>query len=188
MIDDSCFMLDTTLRCLVYTLRSKGGVLMAVEFMHRGKRWRADTPEEAIELREKLEEQDQELSLTDPEFEEQLQQEKNKWTPDRFVGVVENLGFFQKQFLSVLLTRNTISAHEIAKKLKLSSLMALAGVQSKVTKEVRRIGLEPTDLYQVQIDWREGDRVRYFKVDAGFRAAAEDAGWPPAGAKFAVEK
>jgi hypothetical protein len=46
-------------------------------------------------------------------------------------------------------------------------------------RHVRALGLEPFDLYQVHISWRDGRRTRYFTVDPGFRFTAEEQGWPP---------
>ena len=36
----------------------KGRTLLAIQFFHRGKCWRTDTPEEAIRLRQRLEAED----------------------------------------------------------------------------------------------------------------------------------
>jgi len=156
------------------------GKTVAVEFTHKGKRWRADTPEEAIALREQLEAEDreQEKYLSHGEQEEKVLRE-TKWTPDRFVALVENIGPLQKEFLNVLLdATHSLQADEVRRRLHLSSLMALAGVQSRLAKEVRNVGLEPSDLYQVRIDWTEGERRRFFTLDVGFRMVANEEGWP----------
>jgi hypothetical protein len=154
---------------------------MAIEFTYRGKKWRADTPEEAIALREKLESEDHVVGWVNPAKEEELLYEQTKWTPDRFYELVQSIGPMQQRFLAVLLvaTKHSISAEEARKKTGVASLMALAGVQSKLARQVRLLGLEPSDLYQVQIDWKDGERKRYFTVDKGFRLVAYDDGWPP---------
>jgi len=172
-------LLDRHLKVLVLSLRCKGKIV-AIEFTHKGKRWRADTTEEAIALREKLEAEDkeQEKYLSPEELDEQLLRE-TKWTPDRFVALVENVGPMQKKFLTVLLNaEHSIGAEEARKKTGVPSLMSLAGVQSRLAKEVRAIGLEPVDLYQVHIDWTEGERRRFFTLDKGFRMVAREEGWP----------
>jgi len=155
---------------------------MAIEFYHRGKKWRADTPEEAIALREKLEAEDRkEARLGTPFSAEALLSEQTKWTPDRFHELVESIGPMQKRLLAVLLLarEHSISAEAARKGTGVGSLMALAGVQSKLARQVRALGLEPSDVYQVQIDWMDGERKRYFTVDKGFRLVAHDDGWPP---------
>lgn len=58
-------------------------------------------------------------------------------------------------------------------------LLLLGGIQSKLVRQVRALGLEPFDLYQVKIRCQDGRRTRYFTLDAGFRIAAGEQGWPP---------
>ncbi len=58
-------------------------------------------------------------------------------------------------------------------------LLVLGGIQSGLVRHVRGLGLEPSDLYQVHISWRDDRRTRYFTVDPGFRFAAGEQGWPP---------
>ena len=67
----------------------------------------------------------------------------------------------------------------LRRKLGWEGLLLLAGVQSGIVRHVRALGLEPFDLYQVHISWKNGQRTRYFTVDPGFRFAAEEQGWPP---------
>lgn len=108
------------------------------------------------------------------------------WTPDRFVSLVENIGSLQKQFLRALIdAEHGIEADEVRRRLKLPSLMALAGVQSGLVKQVRALGLEPYNLYQVHISWADNERTRYFTLDDGFRLVAQQEGW---NAKKIVQK
>ena len=68
MRSKSVFALDNALRYMVDSLLVHEGRLMAIEFAHRGKRWRADTVEEAVELRHKLELDDYEAAKRDPKY------------------------------------------------------------------------------------------------------------------------
>jgi hypothetical protein len=180
MKNRSYFVLDNTLRLLYRTLSIRGGTLMAIRFIHRGRRYEADTPEEAVKLREHLEAEDRKDVEMGVALDEELVYEKTKWTEDRFVDLVEHIGVIQKRFLAVLLeTRGGVHVDYAAKRLGLSSSMALAGVQSGLAKQVRALGLEPGDLYRVQITWTEGERNRYLTLDEGFRLAALDNDWPP---------
>ncbi len=171
------YPLDKTLRFMYCTLRIEGGKLVAIEFRHKGKRWRADTPEEAIQLRELLESGEKEYGLP---FEEEFS-EDNKWTPDRFLELLGGVGDHQTRFLAILVKHRdqAITAEEMSKELEIGSLMGLAGVQSGLAKRVRALGLEPNDLYQVWIDWTEGKRTRYLKISKDFCLAAEAADWSP---------
>ena len=65
------------------------------------------------------------------------------------------------------------------KKVGWQSLLVLGGIQSGLVRHVRGIGLEPSDLYQVHISWRDDRRTRYFALDPGFRFAAQEQSWPP---------
>ncbi len=50
--------LDRTLRFLYDTIRYRRHYLMAIEFQHKGTKYRADTPAEAVALRMELERRD----------------------------------------------------------------------------------------------------------------------------------
>ena len=57
--------LDSTLRFIYYTCRLKRCELMAIEFKHRAKTYRADTPEEAAKLVKLLREMDRTEGIYD---------------------------------------------------------------------------------------------------------------------------
>ena len=176
----SHFALDNTLKVLHNTLQVvKGALLMAIEFNYRGKKWRADTPEEAVKLREFLEKEDRDAVDGDIEAEEELIYAQTSWTPDRFNDLIKNIGPMQQRFLAVLFTSHSVAAETARKKLKLPTLLSLAGVQSGLAKQVHAMGLEPSDLYNVRISWTDGERKRFFSLAKGFRLVAEDVNWPP---------
>jgi hypothetical protein len=177
--EKSDFVLDRTLRLFVYSLRLRGS-LMAIRFTYKGKIWEVDSPGEATTLRDHLETEDQleEKCLTPEEIEEKRLRE-TKWSPDRFVTLVQNIGPLQKRLLAALLASpESINVGVVAKRIGLP-LIALAGVQSGLAKQVRAIGLEPSELYSVNITWTEGERNRYLTLDEGFRVMAENNDWPP---------
>jgi hypothetical protein len=176
----SHFALDNNLSLLYRNIRLRGGSLLAIKFSHRGKRFEVDTPEEATRLLQHLEQEDQSDVTFGNIRREDLIYEKTKWTPDRFVDLVQNIGLSQKIFLAALLdSPDDVRAETIAKKIGAPSSMVMAGVQSGLAKQVRAIGLEPSDLYRVQITWTEDERKRYLTLDDGFRLMAEDNEWPP---------
>ena len=165
---------------------------MAIEFEFRGEWYRVDTPQEVVELKKYLRAHAQEgegsssdLSVSVPAH--------GKWTSDLFALLMEKIGYFEKKFLSVLLSvshpidANTVSRflpipvreNKRRRKAGWESLLFLAGIQSGLVRHVRALGLEPCDLYQVHISWRDGRRTRYFTLDRGFRVAAKDQRWPP---------
>jgi hypothetical protein len=180
MKNRSNFALDNNLSLLYRNVRLRGGRLLAIKFSHRGKRFEVDTPEEATRLLQHLEAEDQSDVAFGSIGREELLYEKTKWTADRFVDLVQNIGLTQKMFLAALLdSPSAVRAEIVAKKIGAPSSMVMAGIQSGLAKQVRTIGLEPTDLYRVHINWTEGERKRFLTLDEGFRLAAEDSEWPP---------
>ncbi|HEY2546793.1 MAG TPA: hypothetical protein VGI46_12060 [Candidatus Acidoferrum sp.] len=166
---------------------------MAIEFEFRAEWYRVDTPQEVVALKKYLRAhaQEEESSSSDsyaglPAY--------GKWTSDRFASLMEKIGYFEKKFLAALVSvAHPIDANTVVRILSLPGgekriwrnsrkaygLLYLAGIQSGVVRHVRALGLEPFDLYQVHISWKDGQRTRYFTLDAGFRVAAQEQGWPP---------
>src|SRR5437762_6060709 len=97
------FALDNTLRNLYRTIQLRGGTLVAIRFKHRGQQYEADTPEEAIKLREILEKYDEADVRNGNISEEELIYDTTKWSEDRFIALTENIGIAQQRFLGVLL-------------------------------------------------------------------------------------
>jgi hypothetical protein len=154
---------------------------VAIRFKHRGQQYEADTPDEAIRLREMLKKYDREDVEHGNISEEDLIYQKTKWSEDRFLDLVKGIGIAQQKFLAALLVEHgyPVNVDRIAKRLGLPSTMALAGIQSGLAKQLRVMGLEPSDLYQVQISWTEGERNRFLILDQGFILAAMDNNFPP---------
>src|SRR6185437_186202 len=120
--------LDSTLRYLYRTLRHCRALLVAIEFKHRGKLWRADTAKEAIELRQQLEAEDR--ALIDAGEIPDDYSEEDVWTPDAVVDLLKGVGERQKRFIKLLFEENEILSAKVVKKLGLSSEVALAGALS----------------------------------------------------------
>jgi hypothetical protein len=167
---------------------------MAIEFEFRGEWYRVDTPQEVVELKKYLRAQPREEESPSSESYAGLPAH-GKWTSDRFALLMEKIGYVEKKFLAALLSvAHPIDAHTVSRffpdhiryekkslrrKLGWEGLLFLAGIQSGLVRQVRGLGLEPFDLYQIHISWKGGRRTRYFTVDPGFRFTAEEQGWPP---------
>jgi hypothetical protein len=175
---------------------------MAIEFEFRGEWYRVDTPQEVVALKKYLRAHAQEEESPSSDSYAGLPA-NGKWTSDRFALLMEKIGYLEQKFLAALLSvahpidANTVSrffpAHVryekkgLRRKMGGEGLLLLGGIQSGVVRHVRALGLEPFDLYQVHISWRDGRRTRYFTVDPGFRFAAEEQGWPPKFLREALE-
>jgi hypothetical protein len=168
---------------------------MAIEFEFRGEWYRVDTPQEVVALKKYLKAHAQEEEDSSADSNAGLPS-RGKWTSDRFSLLIEKIGYVEKKFLAALLSvahpidakavalllrpwGENISHHSLWKRRKVEPLLFLAGIQSGLVRHIRALGLEPFDVYQVHISWRDGRRTRYFTLDAGFRFAAEEQGWPP---------
>lgn len=158
---------------------------MAIEFEHRGRKWKADTPEEAIRLRRELEQIDAEeqqfgeLDLSG-EYDEQLRIE-TVWTPDIFWTFIENIGRQQIEAVKALVENpRGITSGQLAERLKLPNEMALAGVLSGLSKQLKKLNLKPAHLYSVNTRWKGNTKEREFVTHRAFDLAAEEVGWPEA--------
>jgi hypothetical protein len=151
---------------------------VAIRFIQDGKQWEADTPEEAIRLRESL----RIAALrSNTEAGERLQlSEENVWTPDVFTEFIESTGTLGQAFIKYLLKRPRvlIPSSEIAKALKLKREIELAGVLSGLSKQLKKLHLRPHQLYFVDVCWNGKEKERSFAIDAGFEVAATEIGWP----------
>jgi hypothetical protein len=168
---------------------------MAIEFEFRGDWYKVDTPQEVVALKKYLRTHGQEEESPSSSSYAGLPAH-GKWTSDLFTLLMERIGYFEKKFVAALLSvSHPIDANTVAclafpghyryekkslrRKVERDGLLVLGGIQSGLVRHVRALGLEPFDLYQVHISWRDGRRTRYFTVDPGFRFTAEEQGWPP---------
>lgn len=170
-------LLDNTLRYLNNTIAVSGCRFVAIEFTHRGKRWRADTVEEAMRLREKLETEDARRAAADPEFAKSITREGTLWTEDRVLDLLNGIGLTQRRFLEALAYK-AIDARDMEKTLGLDSQVALAGVLSGLSKQLRSMGIAPVSLYLVDTSWHGKKKERTFSLARGFKVVARDMGWP----------
>ena len=177
---------------------------MAIEFELQGEWYRVDTPQEVLALKKYLGAHAQEHETSSSDSYAGLPAH-GKWTSDLFTLLMERIGYFEKKFLAALLSvASPIDAKTVAslsfpgnyqhekkrlrKKLERDGLLVMGGIQSGLVRHVRALGLEPFDLYQVHISWKDDRRTRYFTVDPGFRFTAEEQGWPPQFLREALNK
>lgn len=178
------FVLDNTLRYLYIASRNKKASLLAIEFVHRGKKWKADTPEEAIRLRHALEIDEQKQRLANNPDEQLvpvgdfLRDLDTRWTPEVFWSFLDGIGEQQTDAVLAMAEHDGISSAELTKHLKLGNEMALAGVISGLSKQLKTMDLSPSDLYIVNTKWNGKKKERFFFLQKYFRQTAEEVGWP----------
>lgn len=170
---------------------------MAIEFEFQGEWYRVDSPQEVVALKKYLRAHPQDEEKQDSSSSSYAGLPAHgKWTSDLFTSLMERIGYFEKKFLAALLSvSHPIDANTVAllalpgnyryekktlrREVERKGLVVMGGIQSGLVRHVRALGLEPFDLYQVHISWKDGRRTRYLTVDPGFRFTAEEQGWPP---------
>jgi hypothetical protein len=153
---------------------------LAIQFFHQGKRWKADTPEEAIRLRRQLEVEDTPKARPRDGWIDEL---GGLWTPEVFATFLQTIGPQQKAAVSLMVQHAGIGSAELAERLKLDSQTALAGVISGLSKQLKTLDLELDNLYTVKTKWNGRKKEALFFLRDSFRQAANEAGW-----KTGVEK
>jgi hypothetical protein len=151
---------------------------VAIKFIHRGKKWEADTPEEAVRLRRELEAWDEADAEEGVGMSAQEVRAESVWTPDTFWNFVNDIGSHQKKAVIALLhNHGSLKAADLAEGIGIEE-GALGGVLSGLSKQLKQLELKPYDLYRVHTDWTNGERKRLFFLQRAFRLAAEEVGWP----------
>jgi hypothetical protein len=178
------FELDNTLRYLYIALRNAGCKLMAIEFRYKGTMWRADTAPEAVALRNELVKADK---VFVPEH-EAMDQSSDFWTPDRFMDVINGIGDLQQRLLAAVLRKPGITSKELVRELRLDSEVALAGVISGLSKQLKQLDIEPKRVFGIDVKWKGKVKTRSFLLEDFFLQAGIEQNWPEAWEKKQARK
>ncbi len=166
-------------------LRYRGAQLLSIRFTHRGKEWQTDTVAEALELRNKLEEQDYDNDVARAHFDEEDSDPEAAavWTPDAVTDLLENAGDLQRRFIRLLSENAKLTSEELVKRLRLDSQVAFAGVLSGLSKQLKQNKIRTDQLYTVTVTWAGKEKTRTFRLIRQFKWAAGELGWPITGRK-----
>jgi hypothetical protein len=149
---------------------------MAITFEHRGTVFTADTPAEAAALRIELERED--LGDGAVAYRHGI---RSIWTPDKVEEVVTSVGELQKKFLAVLCdAEEVMTSKTLVARMGIDSEVALAGAISGLSKQLRKMSLNPRDIYTVNIRYEGKAKERSFVLLADFKDVLEELGWPEA--------
>ncbi len=66
----------------------------------------------------------------------------------------------------------------IVERMGMDSEVALAGVISGLSKQLRKMSLSPRDVYFVDVQWKGKSKERLFLLSSDFREALNELGWP----------
>jgi hypothetical protein len=168
--------IDNTSRYMYLTFRNKSGELMAIEFKYKGTVWKADTPEEAVALRNELEKRDQAFV---PDF-DAMDQSAQLWTPDRFMDVINAIGELQQRLLVAIRHKPGITSKELVRELRMDSEVALAGVISGLSKQLKQLEIEPKQVFLIDVKWKGKAKTRRFLLNDWFLQAGIEQNWPEA--------
>jgi hypothetical protein len=149
---------------------------MAIEFRYKGNLWRADTPQEAVALRNELQRADTAFA---PEH-EMLETLDAFWTPDKFMDVIEGIGDLQRHLLAEVSKAPGITSKQLVERLGLESEVALAGVVSGLTKKLKQLEIEPKMVFTIDVKWTGKKKTRRFLLEEFFSVAGAEQGWPAA--------
>jgi hypothetical protein len=152
---------------------------VAIRFQFNNETWEADTPEEAIALRAKLEYS----TRFPPDPHEEIDKEMRFWTPDTVMSVLEGIGKLQHRMLMEIREQYGISGTQLKEKLGLESEIALAGVISGLSKQLKQLSIEPKQVFVINVRWTGKKKSRSFVLNTFFQSAAEQHNWPEAWAK-----
>jgi hypothetical protein len=171
-------------------LRKACYTLVAIEFKYKGTVWRVDTPEEAVRLRNELQKSDR----AHIDAYDEMDESAAFWTPDRFTDVINGIGELQHRFLIAIYRHKpgAITSGQLVSILGLRSEVALAGVISGLSKQLKQIDIEPTRVFLIRVSWTGKKKTRTFILEDFFAGAGIDLNWPDAWergkGKHAVEK
>jgi hypothetical protein len=161
--------LDDTFRYLYAFLIYREVPILAIEFRYLGTTWRVDTPQEAVALRNELEKSDRVVA-----------QAEKYWTADRFMGVIESVGKLQAKMLVAIRRQPGITSAELVTALGMKSEVALAGVISGLSKQLKKLEIDPNDVFLIKVDWSGKSKTRSFILDDFFIGAGIQHNWPDA--------
>jgi len=174
-------IIANTFRYVYHTLRLVGCDLMAIEFKYKGTVWRADTAEEAVALRNELEKSDK---VFIPVHEE-MDQLSAFWTPDKFMDVITGIGELQRRLLIAVREKPGITSKELVTELGMDSEVALAGVISGLSKQLKQLGVEIKRVLVINVNWSGKTKTRKFLLEDFFVGAGMEQNWPHAWGKTA---
>jgi len=165
------FLLTCALRNLYYSLRHKGCPIMAIEFEHRGKKYRADTAKEAADLQYFLERSD----VVDGAY-----RTPKVWSADLAMELLNGVGEAQKKFLALLAGNPSMRSTALVEGIGLESEIALAGVVSGLSKQLRKMSMSPNEVYTVEVLWKGKGKERFFSLLRDLSDTFIEIGFPEA--------
>ncbi len=94
------------------------------------------------------------------------------------MDLFKGIGSQQKHFLKALADGTEVPSEQILGVLGLQSEVAFAGVLSGLSKQLKKLGINNSDLYTVSVKWNAKNKARSFRLSSSFSAAAGELGWP----------
>jgi hypothetical protein len=168
--------LDEALRYLYAAIVYLEAPIVAIRFEFNGETWEADTVDEAIALRAKLEYS----TRFPPDPHKEIGEQAHFWTLDKFVDAINGIGKLQHQFLRAIWEKNGVSSSELIEQLGLSSEVALAGVISGLSKQLKQLNIEPNRVFRIEVKWTGKKKSRTFFLAEFFISAGVEHNWPEA--------
>jgi hypothetical protein len=86
----------------------------------------------------------------------------------------------QQRLLAVISRKPGITSKELVKELRLDSEIALAGVISGLSKQLKQLGIEPKQVFGIDVKWTGKTKTRKFLLEDFFSYAGMEQDWPDA--------
>jgi hypothetical protein len=150
---------------------------VAIRFSYLGERYEADSPEEAIKLREQLRRADLLSAKGDRHLAKRLAEAETGWNEEKFWSVINAIGKEQTKMLVALFHGAKLNADDLAKAIGTKSSVSLGGILSGFSKQLEAIKIKPSDIFLVETYWRGKKRTRWFRLNEGFERFAKTRLW-----------
>jgi len=109
-----------------------------------------------------------------------MDKQEKFWTPDKFKDVIDGVGELQHRLLIEVHRKPSIPSDDLRQKLGLDSEVALAGVISGLSKQLKQLGIEPGQVFRITVVWAGKKKQRFFILNDFFAGAGSDLNWPEA--------
>jgi hypothetical protein len=104
------------------------------------------------------------------------------------MDVITGLGDLQRRLLVAVREKPGITSRELVAELAMDSEVALAGVISGLSKQLKQLGVELKQVLVINVNWTGKSKTRRFLLDDFFIGAGMEQNWPDAWGKRSKRK
>jgi hypothetical protein len=94
------------------------------------------------------------------------------------MDVINGIGELQKRLLAGVRHKPGITSKELVRELRLDSEVSLAGVISGLSKQLKKLDIEPKRVFVIDVKWTGKVKTRRFLLEDFFLNAVIEQNWP----------